>query len=685
MTRLGLITKSRSVFDTFLSQIKDVLGELVSVVGYCLDEQSPVRLECDLCLVSFFEIRELAEELTHKKVIVAQRTLNIAQLNKVFELKEGTKVYVVNNFKESAEESVELLQTMGLSHLNLFPYYPGNDLPLNDISVAITPGMSSLVPSFVTKIIDIGNRIIDVSTFIEISVLCNFPMDRAHFITARTVNQIVNLQMEQSNLVRSLKKMNKQMQIVLDNISDGVIAIDHQQKIVSCNDFAKVLLKVPLDKDLTSEPLYHIIPGLNLGSITENGIPEINKLWKINNTQMLVTKTPLFDDLELNGVILILKHISETKKSIERQNCSRNSGYIAKYTFSNLLAQSESMKSVIHTAQKIATTDLPVLILGESGTGKELLAQAIHNASWRQNQPFIAINLAALPETLVESELFGYEEGAFTGAQKAGKPGLFELAIGGTFFLDEIGEISPHIQVKLLRVLEEKEIMRIGGTKIIPIDVRIIAATNQDIVKMVKEGSFRRDLYYRVCVFPLEIPPLRSRADDIMALGEYFFSSYNEKNTKITRDTLDLMLAYDWPGNVRELKEIIGFCTQLGEDEHECFELFHQTLYRLTERATLKSTGEAFESNWESLSAMGNAREFLAMLEELIQAKKNGERIGRESLQRKLESKGIHLSQQQVRTRLESLQKLGCIKSGSGRRGSFITSEGERLLHYLES
>lgn len=685
MTRLGLITKSRSVFDTFLSQIKDVLGELVSVVGYCLDEQSPVRLECDLCLVSFFEIRELAEELTHKKVIVAQRTLNIAQLNKVFELKEGTKVYVVNNFKESAEESVELLQTMGLSHLNLFPYYPGNDLPLNDISVAITPGMSSLVPSFVTKIIDIGNRIIDVSTFIEISVLCNFPMDRAHFITARTVNQIVNLQMEQYNLVRSLKKMNKQMQIVLDNISDGVIAIDHQQKIVSCNDFAKVLLKVPLDKDLTSEPLYHIIPGLNLGSITENGIPEINKLWKINNTQMLVTKTPLFDDLELNGVILILKHISETKKSIERQNCSRNSGYIAKYTFSNLLAQSESMKSVIHTAQKIATTDLPVLILGESGTGKELLAQAIHNASWRQNQPFIAINLAALPETLVESELFGYEEGAFTGAQKAGKPGLFELAIGGTFFLDEIGEISPHIQVKLLRVLEEKEIMRIGGTKIIPIDVRIIAATNQDIIKMVKEGSFRRDLYYRVCVFPLEIPPLRSRPDDIMALGEYFFSSYNENNTKITRDTLDLMLAYDWPGNVRELREIIRFCTQLGEDEHECFELFHQTLYRLTERATLKSTGEVVESNWESLNAMGNAREFLALLEELIQTKKNGERIGRESLQRKLESKGIHLSEQQVRLRLESLQKLGCIKSGSGRRGSFITSEGERLLHYLES
>ncbi|WP_052090623.1 sigma 54-interacting transcriptional regulator [Desulfosporosinus sp. HMP52] len=340
---------------------------------------------------------------------------------------------------------------------------------------------------------------------------------------------------------------------------------------------------------------------------------------------------------------------------------------------------------MIHTAQKIATTDLPVLILGESGTGKELIAQAIHNASWRQNKPFIAINLASLPETLIESELFGYEEGAFTGAQKAGKPGLFELAIGGTLFLDEIGEISPHIQVKLLRVLEEKEIRRIGGAKIIPIDLRIIAATNQDINKMVKEGSFRRDLYFRICVSPLEIPPLRTRVDDIMELGEYFFSSYNKKNTKITPDTLNLMLAYDWPGNVRELKEIIRFCTQLGEDEHEGFELFNQTLYRLTERATLKSMEEVVESAWESLSAMGNVRDFLAMLQELIQAKKNGERIGRESLQRKLESKGIHLSQQQVRTRLESLQKLGCIKSSSGRRGSFITSEGERLLHYLES
>lgn len=683
--RLGLITKSRSVFDSFLGQIKDLFGEQISVVGYCLDEQSPVPLECDLCLISYAEIRELVSKLTKKKVIVAHRTLDIAKLSPVFDLKAGTRVLVVNNFKESTEETIELLQTMGVKHLELFPYYPKSGIHPGDVKVAITPGMSLLVPPTIDRVIDIGNRIIDISTFIELNVLCNLPMDRAKFLTARAVREILHLNMEQAKLVKNLKQVNKQMEIILDNINDGVIAVDHQWKIVSCNNYAKVLMKVPLDIDVRGQQLEHLVPGLRLETITSTGIPEVNGRWKMNDTKMLITKMPLFEENDLSGIILILKHAREVIKSAETSmGAGRNDGYVAKYNFSHIIFHSELMRQVIHTAEKMALTELPVLILGESGTGKELFAQAIHNASRRQKQPFVAINLAALPESLIESELFGYEEGAFTGARKAGKAGLFELADGGTIFLDEIGEISPQIQVKLLRVLEEKEIMRIGGTKIIPVDVRIIAATNQDIETMVKQGSFRRDFYFRLCVSPLVVPPLRNRRDEIIELSEYFFTKYYEVKVRIPRETLELMMAYDWPGNVRELKEMIRFCTQLGRDEDESLEMFYQIVSRLVHKKSAESVPAGSGSRWDNLLIAGNVNEFLIILEELLKARQKGERIGRESLQRKLVLRGICLSEQQVRTRLSSLQKFGCIVSGSGRQGSIITAEGERLFHDLQ-
>lgn len=198
--------------------------------------------------------------------------------------------------------------------------------------------------------------------------------------------------------------------------------------------------------------------------------------------------------------------------------------------------------------------------MGETGTGKELFAQAIHNASRRQGQPFVAINCAAVPENLLESELFGYEEGAFTGARKKGKPGLFELAHGGTIFLDEIGDIAQAIQIKLLRVLQQKEIMRVGGQHTIPIDVRVIAATNRNLLAAVQEGTFRADLYYRLNVLPLYLPPLRERKEDIPVLLRDMLFKANRTLARyapvIAREILTHLPAYSWPGNVRELQNI---------------------------------------------------------------------------------------------------------------------------------
>lgn len=246
-------------------------------------------------------------------------------------------------------------------------------------------------------------------------------------------------------------------------------------------------------------------------------------------------------------------------KELERTNSEII--YNQKYNFSKIIGEDDNFVKIIEYAKKIADSSSTVLIMGESGTGKELFAQSIHNYSSRNSSPLIAINCGAIPEQLIESELFGYEEGAFTGAKKGGNPGKFELANGGTILLDEIGEMPLDMQVKLLRVLEEGFITRLGGKKIIPVDIRIIASTNKNLEEEVESGKFRKDLYYRLNVLPLYVPPLRERKSDIRILTNYFMNKISKDlhKNKINIDEEDLLLMekYDWPGNIRELQNII--------------------------------------------------------------------------------------------------------------------------------
>ena len=230
------------------------------------------------------------------------------------------------------------------------------------------------------------------------------------------------------------------------------------------------------------------------------------------------------------------------------------------YQFRDIVGKNYKMQEIFELIKTVADSDASVLILGESGTGKELIARAIHYSSRRAEKPFVSVSCSALPETLLESELFGYEKGAFTGAVKD-KPGRFEEANGGTLFLDEIGDMKPETQLHLLRVLQEKEIRRLGATGVIKVDVRIIAATNKDLEKTVKEGSFREDLYYRLNVVTIQLPPLRERRDDVPLLAERFLMKYNVKNNRnlegISPQAIALLVRYDWPGNVRELENVI--------------------------------------------------------------------------------------------------------------------------------
>ncbi len=279
---------------------------------------------------------------------------------------------------------------------------------------------------------------------------------------------------------------------------------------------------------------------------------------------VFVNVAPIIVGGELKGSVGIIYDVSEIKqlnKDLERARRIIRT-LEAKYTFDDIIGNSEAMKVCIEQAKQAARTRATVLLRGESGTGKELFAHAIHNASDRKYNQFVRVNCAALSETLLESELFGYEEGAFTGAKRGGKKGLFEEANGGTIFLDEIGELKPSTQAKLLRVLQEKEVLRVGGTKSIPIDVRVIAATNVYLEKAIQEKRFREDLFYRLNVLPIQISPLRMRKEDLVDLAMNLIKKFNQEYGRnveeIDAEAVQTLLQYSWPGNVRELENVLG-------------------------------------------------------------------------------------------------------------------------------
>jgi two-component system NtrC family response regulator len=318
--------------------------------------------------------------------------------------------------------------------------------------------------------------------------------------------------------------------------------------------------------------------------------------------------------VDLDHLELIITKALDTKQLIS-ENQQLRQQLAEKFSFKEIISTSTEMETVLNTAVRVAPSQATVLIEGESGTGKELVARAIHQTSQRKEKPFITVNCAALPENLLESELFGHEKGAFTGADRRRK-GRFELADGGTLFLDEIGELSPTTQVKLLRVLQERTFERLGGTETIAVDVRLLAATNRDLEVMRKENKFRDDLYYRLNVVAIEVPPLRKRRTDIVPLVEHFLRKYAARNNKnissVSKEAMDLLIKYAYPGNVRELENTIEQAVVLSRSDLITNKDLPITVQGLTSEVDIKA--EARDNSFESKVAafeMGLIREAL--------------------------------------------------------------------------
>lgn len=367
-------------------------------------------------------------------------------------------------------------------------------------------------------------------------------------------------------IVFLVEKCNEYMKsVVLENIEEGIVAIDKSGRIFYVNSMYAVILGVPVHK-VIGKFMHEIEEGASILDVLKTGEPIHQKNLRIKSIGKYVDVKiyPIMEDEQIEGAYSIFKDITELKELGREVRRVRNvaSDYLRQNEAlkelknHNIIGESGPFLDVISKTLIVAPTDISVMVRGENGVGKEIFAQLIHKNSLRKKMPIVSLNCAAIPENLIESELFGYEEGAFTGAVRQGKVGKFQLADKGTLFLDEIGDLPMHLQSKLLRVLQEGEIQPLGSKKSLKIDVRIITATNQPLETLIKEKKFRKDLYYRLNGISLFIPQLKERGTDVILLAQYFLEKFNkefQKEAKISREVYNAFMNYDWPGNVREL------------------------------------------------------------------------------------------------------------------------------------
>ncbi|SDE14112.1 sigma-54 interaction domain-containing protein [Sporomusa acidovorans] len=379
----------------------------------------------------------------------------------------------------------------------------------------------------------------------------------------RNINKIMRLAKKLTNL----EAIQEMLEAIINSSQEVISVVDENERIILVNPAYTRLVGMTKEKVIGKSPMIDIQQGESVHlHVLKTGKPVkgVPMLVGPQGKEVIANAAPIIVNGKLRGSVAVVHDVSEINyltselcrmRSLVRQmkNC---------HTFDDIVGSSPAMKAAVEQAYRAAATPATILLTGESGTGKELFANAIHRASSRSHGPLIKVNCAAIPETLLESELFGYEEGAFTGARKGGKKGLFAEAIQGTIFLDEIGEMASSVQAKLLRVLQEKEIVPVGGVTSIPIDVRVIAATNLNLKHAVANGKFRADLFYRINVFPIVIPPLRERLEDIPSLTEFLLRKLNHEYGRCVRcldsSALAILSKYNWPGNVRELENYLG-------------------------------------------------------------------------------------------------------------------------------
>lgn len=678
---IAVVTLDSMAGSFYAEQLKKLFGDCIITNEYSVRGNTTQNIQkADLYLVSTdaFESSEEYKRYIPEdgEMVKINMTFTKETIERLAIISKGTKAMMVNLSYKMTREVIASLSSLGINQIEFYPFYPGMK-EIKDIDFAITPSESRYVPKNVKKVMDIGQRVMDSSTIVEIALKLKFDhlLDKKifqeYFASIAVNNYSIHRLYD-----RSLS-MESQFEILLSILDEGIIGIDSEGHIFSCNQKAENIVGMK-NRELIGQLVLGVLPQIPFEECKKNIRTIGPKLIRINKVYINMTIYPVIRNKKFIGAFISLTSFSEEEykqNNLRIQLC--NKGHKAKYTFEDIIGKSHALQKVCSIAKNMAKTKATILITGETGTGKELFSQAIHNASSRKDYPFIAINCGAMADNLLESELFGYEEGAFTGAKKGGKTGLFEFAHKGTIFLDEIEGMSPALQMKLLRVIQEREVTRIGGHSIIQIDVRIIAATNERLEKLVEEGRFRKDLYYRLNTLPIELPPLRHRKEDIMLLLEDMKRKV-AGNFQLSKDVKDILLSHKWDGNVRELGNYVEYFTYMDqplitieelpmglkreEKNQEGFE-DHNEIYN-----------EVLEQYKEIIDAHENEFEFV--LDKLAVAYEERKPIGRKRLSEYADEEGLFLTEQKIRNMLVKLAKIGLINSSKGRGGSRMTKIG---------
>lgn len=683
---LLLVTKRKSTMDIYYRELKKVFGDRLDIIPcyHISDDETPLPVNlissADIVLISSIYSFPIARRNMNPnaKIVNLKFTYSTEKIESLRKFPVGTEALACFNYYSAAQQTVDVLYESGLSNLNLYIEYPGNrNVVDKKIDIAIISGPTDHIPEGIPHIFNLGERKLALSTLLDIALEANILDDELKDSISHYCDEVAPPSYDLSYFYDLSSVTTLQLKTIMECVDYGIAIYNEDYQILNTNqNFANIL---NLPSKLYKLNLNDILYKSELRKLLDLDSEIYNRLCTLKDLgiSISVTKRKIHKDFHKQVLnMLLIKDITELtdmETSLRLQIAQK--GKIAKYSFDDIKGNSPEIKQIITKAKKIAQIDKPTLIIGESGTGKELFVQSIHNASARGRYPFVAINCAAIPDTLLESELFGYEDGAFTGARKGGKQGLFQTAQKGTIFLDEIGELSLPTQAKLLRVLEEKEVMRVGSDRLNSVDVRIIAATNRDLKALVDEGKFRLDLFYRLNTLTLNIPPLRKRSSDVPLLISEFLHKEKHDSVSFDPEVWDFLLNYQWIGNVRELRNCIEYAANISDG---CITANDLPDYILKEYNTAVHNQSHMKSNMEN-NINTYDKELLRAILTLLKYKP----MGRRPMMQALEEKKLEISEYHIRSLLEYLNQNNYISIGKGRSGCSLTNSGKEFLDIL--